>query len=127
MSDQNTFLYSRIGLSWFYIYLGTVIGNWVSRLPQIKADQNMSDGDIGLVLVSAIMGALCGLPLVTIMINSIGSAKSAFIGAVITSILVPVIGLVDGWLVLVLGIAGLGFGMGIAKSSLYIEILFDVV
>ena len=98
-------------ISYFFIMIGIVMGNWVARIPDVKDAHNLSDGEFGLILICAVGGGLVSFPFVSPIVNTYGSNRGVLFGAVAITILAPIIGIPFGevW-VLCLGLAGLGFG-----------------
>ena len=108
----------QLSLSWFYFLLGLIYATWISRIPDTKAALNLSNGELGLVLVCAIFGGMMGLPLVTWLINTIGSGKAVLIGGLASSFLCPMAGATFlGIWTLCFGVAGIGFGMAVLDVS----------
>lgn len=62
---------------------GFVFASWVSRLPAVRAQLDLTASDMGLVLLTAAAGALVALPLTGAMVARTGSANATRIAAVI--------------------------------------------
>ena len=82
----------QTSVSFYYFQLGFVYSSWISRIPDTKAALDLSDGGLGMVLVCAVFGAMMGLPLVTWLVNSMGSAQSVLVGSLANAILFPLAG-----------------------------------
>ena len=48
-------------ISWYFFNLGMLVGNYVSRLPSIKEDNRLSDGELGLVLLACALGTMVNI------------------------------------------------------------------
>lgn len=115
-----------LSISYYFIMVGIILGNWVARIPDVKSAHDLSDGVFGLVLMCAVGGGLLSFPFISPIVNRFGSCVGVLAGALALAILVPFIGfpITQIW-VLTLGLAGLGFGWGIvdvtsnAQASLY--------
>lgn len=109
----------KLAISSYFVIVGFIIGNWVARIPAVKEEHNLSDGLFGVILVTGILGALLCLPVVTPIIERYGSSAGTLYGALATLILVPIIGITEyGIALLIVGIMGLGFGMGMVDVSM---------
>ncbi len=62
---------------------GFVFASWVSRLPAVRAQLDLTATDMGLVLLTAAAGALVALPLTGAMVARLGSANATRLAAVI--------------------------------------------
>ncbi len=56
-------------------FLGTgfMFASWVSRLPQIRAELQLSAADLGFVLLALAVGSLLALPAVAVLIPRFGT------------------------------------------------------
>ena len=54
---------SRIAVAALFFVNGALIGNWVARIPAIKAGLGLNDGVFGLALLAMAGGALVAMPL----------------------------------------------------------------
>lgn len=52
---------AKIGICWFFLNLGMLVGNYVSRLPTIKLEHQLSDGELGLVLLVCAFGTMVSI------------------------------------------------------------------
>jgi len=53
----------EVSLCFFYFQLGFIYSSWISRIPDTVTVLDISNGELGLVLVCAIFGGMVGLPL----------------------------------------------------------------
>ena len=89
-------------------YIGCVIGNWAAILPFVKDEQHISNGLLGLILISAIGGALLALPIITYLNDHYGSGLSTIIGSIVMLIFYPIVGINYHLGILITGIFLLG-------------------
>ena len=100
----------QTSVSFYYFQLGFVYSSWISRIPDTEAALGLSNGELGMVLVCAVLGAMMGLPLVTYLVNTVGSAQSVLIGSLANSVLFPLAGVTwFGVWALCVGVLGIGF------------------
>ncbi|MCL9797865.1 hypothetical protein MXD58_026855, partial [Frankia sp. AgKG'84/4] len=59
--------------------LAVVLGSWAPRVPQVKSDLGLGDGQLGLALLGAPSGAVASLWLAGLAVTRVGSA--AVVGA----------------------------------------------
>ena len=109
---------AKYGISWYFFNLGLLVGNYVSRIPSIKEDNDLSDGVLGVVLFCTAIGSLACLPVVAKFNNMVGSGFSTFAASIATAAVCPIIGITTGGLsALFMGMFAIGFGMGFADVS----------
>lgn len=109
----------QTSVSFYYFQLGFIYSSWISRIPDTKAALDLSDGGLGMVLVCAVFGAMMGLPLVTWLVNSVGSAQSVLIGSLANAVLFPLAGVTwFGVSTLCVGVLGIGFSMAMIDVSM---------
>ncbi len=84
------------------------MGVWVARIPDIKADHNLSDALFGAILICGIGGALLAFPFVGTIVDKFGSKGGVLAASISASLLLPIVGIsrTPVW-ILCLGIAGL--------------------
>lgn len=119
--SSNRIFRAKLGICWFFLNLGMLVGNYVSRLPSIKLEHRLTDGELGLVLLVCAMGTMLCLPLVGRITASFGSGMPTFMASIGSAVVLPLIGINDmttlGQGSLVTGMFSIGFGMGIADVS----------
>ncbi|MFM1796382.1 MAG: hypothetical protein RL733_163, partial [Actinomycetota bacterium] len=65
----------KASLRGVFLIMGVVSMAWVPRIPEIKQSLNLSDGQLGLVLVSGTIGAVFGAQSAGHLVQSLGSKK----------------------------------------------------
>ena len=60
---------------------GGVFASWVSRLPAVREQLDLTPGEMGLVLLVGAAGALVALPLTGLLVDRVGSANATRIAA----------------------------------------------
>lgn len=109
---QTSYAFSRTSLSWFYYFYGFIYGSWVSMIPTIVNYLGLSTVELGMILLLGGIGAMLGIPIVSNLILSSGSARSILSGVFAISCMLPIAGF--PWF----GIIGLSFGvLGVGIGS----------
>lgn len=72
----------RVSITFFYIFLGFLMGNWVSRIPDIKTENELSDGMLGVCLSCGAVGAMAALPFVNSISACMGSRNTCLLGSI---------------------------------------------
>lgn len=77
----------KISAAWWanlvlFLVHGLVVSTWVSRIPAIKSVLGLSNGILGLTLLSSAFGAVLFIPVVGILIVQYGSKKVVVVSAV---------------------------------------------
>lgn len=72
--------YQKIAVAFYFAMVGLILGNWVARIPDVKSQHHLSDGIFGVVLVCAVFGACCCLPVITPIIERFGSSYGVLCG-----------------------------------------------
>jgi MFS family permease len=108
----------RIALSAIFFQSGLCFSSWASRIPHIKANFELSDSELGGVLLIRPLGALIGLPLSGFIVDRFGSKYSAIAGALAFSSSLVFIGLAPTLSFLIFSV----FLFGIAANIINISI-----
>jgi MFS family permease len=109
---------AKTSIGWYFFLAGATLGNWAALLPFTKTEQNIGNGELGLILLAAVGGALCALPLVTSFINAQGSRVSTVGSALLMFFLFPLVGVAHNIGVFILAVTLLGFAIGCLDVSM---------
>lgn len=82
-----------ISISWYFVLIGVINGTWVSRLPNIKEMDHLSNSMVGFVLLFAAIGGLISFPLVSKLNHMLGCGKALLCGSIWLCLTTPVIGI----------------------------------
>ncbi|MBD3916046.1 MFS transporter [Nocardioides hwasunensis] len=112
---------NAVGLSFFLN--GLVFASWVSRIPEVRSSFELSNGQLGLVLLSIAVGSVVALPTTGALINAWGTVRIVRVGAAAATLgmLTAALGLGH---VLPLTVAGLlvyGLGIGVWDVAMNVE------
>jgi fucose permease len=101
---------SQSALRLLFLVMGLVSMAWVPRIPEIKIALGLSDGQLGLVLVSSSVGAVIGAQSAGHLVQAIGSKNLIRFLQILMPAGVVVMGLADNVLMLVIGLFFMGMG-----------------
>ena len=112
---------NAVGLTFFLN--GLVFASWVSRIPEVRESFDLTNGQLGLVLLAIALGSVLALPTTGAAINAMGTVRIVRIGAGAATLgmVAAAIGLGD---VLPLTVAGLfvyGLGIGVWDVAMNVE------
>ncbi|MEI2713692.1 MAG: MFS transporter [Nocardioides sp.] len=65
---------------------GFAFASWVSRIPQVREDLSLSNGELGTLLLALALGSLLALPTTGALISRFGTARVVVAGAVAVTI-----------------------------------------
>ncbi|MEJ7692020.1 MFS transporter [Daejeonella sp.] len=100
---------SRFAVSAIFFAYGLTFASWASRIPTIQQELNISDRVLGLVLFALPAGLFLCLPFSGSIINRFGSRKVVIVSAMIYTLLLLAIGIVQGLAGLVCVLLAFGF------------------
>jgi fucose permease len=112
---------NAVGLTFFLN--GLVFASWVSRIPEVRSSFDLSNGQLGLVLLAIAVGSVVALPTTGALINRWGTVMIVRVGAAAATVgmLTAALGLGH---VLPLTVAGLfvyGLGIGVWDVAMNVE------
>lgn len=112
---------NAVGLSFFLN--GLVFSSWVSRIPEVRSSFDLTNGQLGLVLLAIAMGSVLALPTAGAAINALGTVQIVRLGAGAATLGMAAAALGLGH-VLPLTVAGLfvyGLGIGVWDVAMNVE------
>jgi len=112
---------NAVGLSFFLN--GLVFSSWVSRIPEVRSSFDLTNGQLGLVLLAIALGSVLALPTAGAAINALGTVRIVRLGAGAATLgmAAAAVGLGN---VLPLTVAGLfvyGLGIGVWDVAMNVE------
>ena len=81
----------RAAITLFFLIHGSIAGNWVARIPDIKDALGLDDGAFGFVLLGLPVGVITGMPIVSGLISRYGSRRMVLWTAIIYCMVMPLI------------------------------------
>ena len=112
---------NAVGLTFFLN--GLVFASWVSRIPEARSRFDLTNGQLGLLLLSIAVGSLVALPTTGAAINRWGTVRIVRFGAVTASIGMTMAALGFGELLplTTLGLFLYGVGIGVWDVAMNVE------
>ena len=80
---------SRWAVSTIFFINGMVLASWVPHIPAVKAQHAISDGELGIVLLSMAVGAVFALPLAGWLVGRAGSRLMTSAAAITLCLALP--------------------------------------
>ena len=101
----------RFAISLFYFGQGVVFASWASRIPDLKSALELSDAQLGSVLLALPMGQLLTMPFSGRLTTSFGSRRILTIAAPLYALALTILALATtGWqlalFLFLLGVSG---------------------
>lgn len=102
---------------------GLVFASWVSRIPEVRASFDLTNGQLGLVLLAIALGSVLALPTTGAAINAMGTVRIVRIGAGAATLgmVAAAIGLGDALPLTVAGLFVYGLGIGVWDVAMNVE------
>ncbi|HEX2909756.1 MAG TPA: MFS transporter [Chloroflexia bacterium] len=111
---------ARLAVIVFFMLHGLLFASWIVRIPDVKAHLGLSNGELGLALLGAPVGAIAGQFLVGWLLGKYGSKPITVVMAVTWCFLFPLLGLAPHMLVLLVVLFFYGLlsgGMDVAMNA----------
>lgn len=119
----------RTGISLFFFFYGFIYATWASRIPNIQQKLNLSEAQLGAVLLAMPVGSFLTLPVSGFLIAKTGSRIVVIITSVVYSLLLIGIGFSHNvWqlstCLFLFGSAGNMINIGINTQAIALEVLY---
>lgn len=113
----------RIALGAMFFFMGICFASWAARIPDIQAKFQLSEGELGTLLLCLPIGSLVGLPIAGWSVHHYGSRIVILICSFAYALTLPLIGLVPSIWVIVPVLASFGLLGNIMNISLNTQAL----
>jgi MFS family permease len=90
---MNSLSKRRIALGAFFFFVGLCFASWAARIPDIQSKFDLSEGQLGTLLLFLPMGSVIGLPIAGWAVHQFGSRLVIMVGSFAYAITLPLIGL----------------------------------
>jgi MFS family permease len=112
---------NAVGLA--FVLNGLVFASWVSRIPELRASFDLTNGGLGLVLLAIALGSVLALPTTGAAINRWGTVRVVRVGAAAATagMLAAALGLGHVLAVTVVGLFAYGLGIGVWDVAMNVE------
>ena len=106
-----------------FVGAGVVFASWVSRIPQVRAELQLSAADLGVVLLALAVGSLLALPAAAVLIRRFGTRVVVSAMTLVTATAVTVIGVGyhAGTGPVVVGLFVMGFGLAASNVAMNVQ------
>ena len=129
MSTENTtpnLNKENLAVSSLFFVLGLAFATWAARIPAIRDSAMLIPATLGYALLARGIGSVVMLPVTAILINKIGSKKSAMLFGALTSITLIPLAFSPNWWVLagaliITGAAGGGYNLAMNSLASNLE------
>ena len=91
---------TRIAIAVFFAANGFVFAGWVSRIPEVQDKLDMSEGELGLILLGMATGLITALPLIGGVVSRYGSHRVTTVAGIAYSLILPFLSLAPAPLIL---------------------------
>lgn len=113
----------RIALGAMFFFMGICFASWAARIPDIQAKFQLSEGELGTLLLCLPIGSLLGLPIAGWSVHHYGSRIVILICSFSYALTLPLIGLAPSVWVIVPVLASFGLLGNIMNISLNTQAL----
>ena len=114
-------LHARIATNALFFMCGIDFASWASRIPDVKEKLQLSDAELGTVLLFAPVGSLMALPLAGMIIDKFGSRKITTLSTTIYLFSMPFIGLSNSTYQIMAALFCFGFGGDLLNISMNVQ------
>lgn len=90
----------RIALGAMFFFMGLCFSTWAARIPDIQAKFQLSEGQLGTILLCLPVGSMLGLPIAGWSVHNFGSRIVILFGSFAYALTLPLIGLASAtWMI----------------------------
>ncbi|MET9918758.1 MFS transporter [Streptomyces sp. NPDC006435] len=109
---RDEFHRAQLAIGALFCFLGFQYATWASRLPAIKAELDLTEAELGLLLMACGAGAAASFPLVAVLMRRLGSRRLALVSAGFLALLLPALSVAPNYPVALLVICCDGVAVG---------------
>ncbi|MBK8446086.1 MAG: MFS transporter [Micropruina sp.] len=120
--------WERAAVSVLFVLAGAVMGGWAGRIPSIRSQLGVSDGEWGLIVLGMPLGVLASLLVLQRVITRTGARRPAVIGAIGMLLITPAAAASSNIVVMVVFLLALGVAQGLLfgpMNALAVEVERD--
>ncbi|BFV59350.1 MFS transporter [Kitasatospora sp. CMC57] len=101
-----------------FFSLGFQYATWVSRLPALKAELDLTEAQLGLLLMAGGVGAAASYPLVAVAMKRLGSRRVSLLAALALAVVLPVLAVAPNYPVTLVVICFDGVAVGFLNVAM---------
>lgn len=114
---QQNLPQKRISIFYFYFIMGLIFASWASRIPDIKTNLNLSDGQLGQVLFAMPLGQLMMMVVSGYLVNKLGSRIILIFAMILYGIILTFIALASNFAMLFFALFLFGIASNMANIA----------
>ncbi len=118
LTTDPTLPRARAAVCVLFALAGLTAGSWVSRAPDIKARNGLSDSGWGVVATCATLGTFLSMGLVAFLIARVGARRLGLVAGPAILLVAPLMALPTEPKVLAVGLFAFGFAMGSLQAPM---------
>jgi len=116
----------RVALGAMFFFMGLCFASWAARIPDIQSKFQLSEGQLGTILLCLPIGSMLGLPLAGWSVHKYGSRIVVLLGSFTYALTLPLIGLATTtWMIIpilvVFGLLGNIMNISLNTQALGLE------
>ncbi|MFC9326935.1 MFS transporter [Kitasatospora sp. NPDC057015] len=115
---HDPFRRAQVAIAALFLFLGFQYATWVSRLPALKTRLDLSEAQVGLLLMAGGLGAVLSFPLVPIVMKRLGSRRLSLLSALVLGLILLVLAGTPNYPVTLLVIALDGVAVGFLNVAM---------
>ncbi|MEU3465392.1 MFS transporter [Streptomyces sp. NPDC006733] len=115
---HDPFRRAQLAIAALFLFLGFQYATWVSRLPALKTHLDLSEAQVGLLLMAGGAGAVISFPLVPLAMKRLGSRLLALVSALALGLILLVLALTPNYPVTLLVICLDGVAVGFLNVAM---------
>jgi predicted MFS family arabinose efflux permease len=106
-----------------FIGAGAGVSSWLSRIPQVRDELDLTPAALGVLLLMLAIGSLIALPLAGLIVHRLGAARAVFVLSIVfaTGISLAAIGVMVGAPMVAISLVAAGFGTGTWDVAMNVE------
>ncbi|WP_371482194.1 MFS transporter [Kitasatospora sp. NBC_00315] len=116
--NQDPFRRAQLAIAALFLFLGFQYATWVSRLPALKTRLDLSEAQLGLLLMAGGIGAVASFPLVPIVMKRLGSRRLSLWSVLVLGLILPVLAVSPDYPVTLLVICLDGVAVGFLNVAM---------
>lgn len=109
---------ARAAVALLFLLLGTTVGSWLSRTPEVKRSTGLDDAAWGAVLVCSTLGSLLALAAVGALVNRVGPRRLVLVAAPGVLLVAPAMAATSEPLLLAVGLVLYGASTGALNTPM---------
>lgn len=109
---------ARLSVTLLFVVMGTTIGSWASRVPDVRRAVGLGDAGWGLANTATTIGELLSLIIVAVLIGRVSTRRLALVGAALVLVNAPLLASAGTVVALVAGLFVWGFAANLLATPM---------